>query len=951
MAQALTSFEKSCTLATAETAKLSEGKRAELLEQVRQMGAEESWKKAVLESDAGTLNEKVWSAWGGRYRFSYSAVLTNSKNPLMRLLGWKLLKSSLAPKPTKWEVERGIKLPITEQSAEEFKRLIDDRIAHVWANIAKTRLREWIVDQITTINPRTNKTFGKKRFRHTNGAGDESRAEKQEFYSLAGKRGRGIAIDHSTPGYNTVKSRKLVDDLAKEAKDLIFKPLGEEGLRLGLWDKAGAKELASGNWLPRLWDTLAMGGKIRNFSTNIAEGEQAIINVIAGALKSTMKKSFYTKVKNPKTGKIEMVKKYGALDNAGRLVIARATYNVLMRSGALQHSLDYNKVLSSLAKKDQLANLLAEKTGMNPQEITSFVDSTFRDISKLDKSKHFRGRLAIDESYIDKTTGIGIQDLVVNDLEALVMQYTNAVSGEIGLAKIGIKRGQLEMMIQDIRKAYSKTDIHQTGWKGMKAKTDMNAELKALDLVVRHLRGQPLIDNADNVTNGIIRTLANINYSRVMNQVWMANLSELASVVSAFGWWHMATKMPSLIRLMKRDKFGRLNSTYMEELYGAFHLGNHKWTYNIRKNMWDEGYHTTQPVGGGSTKWVDNIEYISGVGKKIGHKVGGQWITTSPMQVFLLNEMLQKWARFSVGKGKHPFSKGFMTEQNMIDRLRTLDVDAQTFKLINSQFKKDGGIIWKKGEIGGEIAHLNFHNWDTTAWHAFQRAMRTFVRRGVQESWMGERAYFKWASTVGIHGDSQLGQLLFQFRQFMFTAWEKHFLFGVRQKDWMVWSAWMNSIFIGGLMHITRIHLVSLGMKDKEKNAFLDEKLTNKAIGMAAFQRSAWSSLIPSFWNMLVPLGTDDATWQFGGMARSGLDTNFLTGNPTFSFIYQKLLPTGYKASQAAFSDKVYFDNKDAFTAFQNLPLYNLIGFYNIGRHMAGKLPDPPDASSPSFFK
>ena len=180
-----------------------------------------------------------------------------------------------------------------------------------------------------------------------------------------------------------------------------------------------------------------------------------------------------------------------------------------------------------------------------------------------------------------------------------------------------------------------------------------------------------------------------------------------------------------------------------------------------------------------------------------------------------------------------------------------------------------------------------------------------------------------------------LGQIAYQFRSFMFTSWAKQFLYGLKMRDAIVFDSFMNSMIWAGMMYSAQMSIQAQLHPNKEE--FLETRLAPDVIAKAAFQRAAFASLMPIGANLVGSLYTDVPIF---GYRTSGLDSNIITGNPTYSFIFQKLMPTIKAISQSTFNPNRQFSSGDANKAIGILPYYNLIGVQNILKALAGKFPE-----------
>jgi hypothetical protein len=186
-----------------------------------------------------------------------------------------------------------------------------------------------------------------------------------------------------------------------------------------------------------------------------------------------------------------------------------------------------------------------------------------------------------------------------------------------------------------------------------------------------------------------------------------------------------------------------------------------------------------------------------------------------------------------------------------------------------------------------------------------------------------------------MNADGHLGQIAYQFRSFMFTSWAKQFLYGLKMRDAIVFDQFMNSMLWGGLMFSAQTSLAGLAHPNQKE--FYERRLNPATIAKAGFQRAAFASLLPIGINMIGSAYSDNPIF---GYRTSGLDTNIITGNPTYSLIFQKLIPTVKAVSQSTFNPERTFSSADGNKAIGLLPLYNLIGLQQFLRAVASELPD-----------
>ena len=99
------------------------------------------------------------------------------------------------------------------------------------------------------------------------------------------------------------------------------------------------------------------------------------------------------------------------------------------------------------------------------------------------------------------------------------------------------------------------------------------------------------------------------------------------------------------------------------------------------------------------------------------------------------------------------------------------------------------------------------------------------------------------------------------------------------------------------------------------------------SIAKAGFQRSAWASLLPTFIDSgLGVIGAD----PFFHYRSSGLDSNIITGNPTYDLIFNKAYK-GVSGTAKSMWDKDYEFSQSQYNDLTQLLLFqNALGIQNV---------------------
>jgi hypothetical protein len=165
-----------------------------------------------------------------------------------------------------------------------------------------------------------------------------------------------------------------------------------------------------------------------------------------------------------------------------------------------------------------------------------------------------------------------------------------------------------------------------------------------------------------------------------------------------------------------------------------------------------------------------------------------------------------------------------------------------------------------------------------------------------------------------------MGKMVTQFRTFMLVSWSKQFLHNITARDFRAFSAMMGSVFFAGTSYIGQTSLNAQFREDKDK--FLEERLSAKEIGKAAFQRSSWASLFPAMLDTGAAFVTEDPIFAYG--RTTGLATNIFTGIPVVD-LGQKAFETITGASRAIINPEYQWSRGQQRALNSIAPLQNAI--------------------------
>jgi len=604
----------------------------------------------------------------------------------------------------------------------------------------------------------------------------------------------------------------------------------------------------------------------------------------------------------------------GGLNEKANKRLAKYLMRVIQKQKS-EYQMNIGGILN--AKAEDLNRLLREQTDLSADEILEITNAVFP--SKGGTSNIFKSRRAkLDETYSDGE--MSISDFLENDSEILFLNYANNLSGQIALAERGFKSGSdWTAMMRQIEKEYENMGIPRED------KVRIN-EMKALQSGYDHLVGKPL-DDISTTYSTFGRIMRKYNFARIMNQVGFAQLAEIGVLIANVGLRQTIRHLPEMRKLVKRLKNGEIDDEFMreaEEVFGGF--GSERLINQVANQSDEFGARL-------STSKVVKVERALDHLNRITADISGMNIVNMAMKRIALKGMVQKWVDEAFG------GSAAMTKK----RARDLGISDAMYKRIIDQIKahavtEEGALTKRK------IRRINIDNWvDQEAASTYAHALNRWGRRTIQENDIGEQMF------LGGLTDSTTGKILFQFRGFMMTAYGKHLLHGLKMNDVQAYKGFMMSTMFAGMAYVAQIQAQAALMTGRERKKFLEKRLGKtdeeiiKNIAKAGFQRSAFASLIPA--TVDTGLGIFGVNPLFHYRS-TGLDSNIITGNPTYDLLWTKgFSPTGGIARTAkAMWDKDYdFSQSQYNDLTQMFILQNALGIQNVIRKIGSmNLPEKP---------
>ncbi|RWC31558.1 phage tail tip lysozyme [Mesorhizobium sp.] len=587
-------------------------------------------------------------------------------------------------------------------------------------------------------------------------------------------------------------------------------------------------------------------------------------------------------------------------------------------------------VLSS-AQLDNLVDMLEGHYGLDPKDAEAlrfeFNKSRAKDAGR---DGHNKARLLLDEKMsmenvtskqgVVNERGLSISDLVVTDARQNFTRYMRNSMGRVALARYRFKDPQTgELLINgftsDREFAHYMTQVKQKNADlisdGKITKGQAAAGVKRLEYAYASILGRPTSDMEATSAGWFLRMVRKYNFSRIMNQVGFAQISEIGSPIASLGWKAALSQAPALRRVVTDDGASLLKSGLGNDVEAIMGVGADRLlhTSDYLIDEFSNGFH-----GEPSSSWKEFVERKLNKANQITSEISG--LTQA-------NVMLERWTAKAIVQRFSDMAHGgrMMSAARMADLGLSKDMTDRVMKM----FTTDGNFEHEVGFITGrKVTRAHFDKWaDKEAREAFISAAHRLSRQVIQKNDIGNMTM--WMS-------SPLAKAFMQFRTFMVGAYTKQTLKALAFHDLMAFHQLIMTAAFATAGYIMQMKAQAMLRSDSEE--FLQDRLSPKNLAAAAFARAGMSSIIP----MLVDTGLlavrQDPAFSFA--RTTGQASNMWLGNPTTGGIEDTLNATQALAGLASDRD---WSQQEARNLLRVLPFGNAIPIVVV---LSGLISDQP---------
>lgn len=539
---------------------------------------------------------------------------------------------------------------------------------------------------------------------------------------------------------------------------------------------------------------------------------------------------------------------------------------------------------------------------------------------RIDLSEDYRTTL--QDAKTGERVDFRLADLFENDATSLFNAYSRTQAGWIAMSRVRVRNAKWrpgdppeeEWVVDGITNgseydALTKRVREVADELGLDpARTE--AEVETMDFLYKATVGIP--DSWETSKAGqSLRLLRDYNFLRLMGQVGFAQVAEVFVGVSQLGIKATLQGVPGFRAMWRNAKTGNLNDSFAQEVEWITTAGA-DWLRGKNLLRYDDtGTPLLSSFGTGKgAKALAAIDNLQQRGKRGVAAISG---------MSAVNTMIQRWGAASIMY--HFLNLAAKPSKANMKRMASVGLDDAMLQRVLGQIRTHAQTV--PGMTGKKIKTMGLEQWtDQEAAHAFEMAAFRLSRRIVQENDAGMMHRVQ---------ANPLMKTLLQFRTFVLGAWTKQFLHNVHMRDPEAFGTFMSASFAAGLTYVAQTHVQSVGREDRQE--FLENRLSTEKIGLAAFQRAGWSSIIPTFVDTGMRLTGHDPMFDF---RTTGQASDLWFGNPTIG-LYNDVAAAFGAVSQTALGDDL--SQADARTIARPFAFQNALPFTMLLNASIGDLP------------
>lgn len=577
---------------------------------------------------------------------------------------------------------------------------------------------------------------------------------------------------------------------------------------------------------------------------------------------------------------------------------------------------DYEKGAITAGERGDLIEAVLRENGIDEETILDVlyaVKPGSPEAATVSRAKH---RIRLDEGTTIETANgrLTFADILDNNVGRVVNGYARQLSGASAAHRTYqlVSKGPEDIVANwDQAARRLKNQLREAGVSEKKIENAIGLA-RTLD---RSVRGLPMDETFSKTTRDNMRRIRSINHIALSGGFGWAQVPEIAQVVGEAGIRATFAQLPTLTRIFKvAREGGKLDDEFLRTIEATFGTGTDRLLARFTDPLEDA---------------ADQLDMFSRRADTLlhaGQRVANDLSLTAPIT------MLSQ--RISVASALQFVWQAASRDTKLsASKLATMGLSDADWSKIKAAVRDETGKAVKveRGPLlGKRVADYKFHEFkDEAAATLLIDTVDRWTKQMIQKTDIGNLP--PWMS-------KDWGKLLFQFKSFAFTAWEKQLLRGVYAHDARTFSAFGMATGLAAIVYTARTHVNSVGRADREE--YLAKKLSDRAIIAAAFQNAGYSSLLPSF---IETFNKSTGGPPIFTARHTGLDANLLSldNNPTISNLNASVRLFGDAlAPILPWSESSTFTQKEANGASRLIPYRNVIGIRNVIDAMISQLPE-----------
>jgi hypothetical protein len=460
------------------------------------------------------------------------------------------------------------------------------------------------------------------------------------------------------------------------------------------------------------------------------------------------------------------------------------------------------------AARDEIKSILESK-GMDYSDIEHTFGLLDKKLGTRTGSNRLKGRIDVDLSSVDETTGIRLLDYFDNDLNKLSHSYSEEMSGRIALAKQGIKSDvEMEHIISAIKNENKSTDV--------------NADIKLIRDMHNVLLGRPLDGQG---TSKVVQLLTQLNPLQVLGQVGFAQAAETSLIAARLGMGSALKSIPVLSKIVvgaRNNALSTSDQALLKEMESVIGPIGQSWRIHRPSTDVMERLNSDGAIAHTVDKLLKTGQHINGFVSMM-HQ-----IMESQLKVVAVSGSKTFASEIRAGTLTKRIEDAGFTQESMASIKRDLDAHA-TFE-------------------NNELIDLNLSKWSADNADNFMTNIQRLSGQIIQSDFAGESA--SW-----MHKD--LGRMLISLRGYSVRAFNKQLVRNVQIGDAVAATTIMYGMAFSTAAYTAKAYTMSTFREDKEE--FLKDRLSGNNLAFGVVGYMSMGSFGPEILRPLVSWGSDSA--------------------------------------------------------------------------------------------